>query len=267
MIARLATGLLGLAVLVPALLWGGPIVVEAVVAVAVVICLDEYARMAFPDDLGPSLGWLVLAGIVTAWAGLYGTGAALAIAVGFATMGSLIMVLARPGDDLGPAADRVGRYVLGLVWIVGLLPTMVRVRWIEDGGLAWVFVVLAVSWAGDTGGYFAGRWFGDRKLYPLVSPKKTWAGAYGGVAAAIFAVWVVHRIALPQLGPLDMVILGGVGCAVGIVGDLCESLLKRSFGVKDSGWIMPGHGGLLDRIDSVLFVSPFVYAYATLVVG
>jgi phosphatidate cytidylyltransferase len=136
-----------------------------------------------------------------------------------------------------------------------------------DDGLAWVFLLLALAWLCDTGGYFAGRFFGRRKLYERVSPKKTWEGFFGGIILTTVGVFVLRATALPALSAVDAAIIGvGLG-TVGVVGDLAESMLKRAFNVKDSGWIMPGHGGLLDRVDSVLFIAPLLYGYAVLVKG
>jgi phosphatidate cytidylyltransferase len=122
---------------------------------------------------------------------------------------------------------------------------------------------MAITFGADTGAYFAGRLFGRHKLYEKVSPKKTIEGAVGGLAAGIGFAFLGRAIApgLGDLTPLDAILLGGVGAALGIVGDLFESLLKRSSGVKDSGDLIPGHGGVLDRIDALLFVGPFVYFY------
>ena len=162
----------------------------------------------------------------------------------------------------------MGRYLVGIAWIGGLFPFLVLLRGWERG-LAWVMLVMVISWFGDTGAYFAGRalsgrLFGDRKLAPRVSPKKTWEGFLGGViASAVGAMLVVH-LAIPNVGLLLAALLGAVASAVSVLGDLSESLLKRAFDVKDSGWILPGHGGLLDRVDSLLFVAPTVYTFAVI---
>jgi phosphatidate cytidylyltransferase len=131
-----------------------------------------------------------------------------------------------------------------------------------DQGVTWIFLALAIPWLGDTGAYFAGRAFGKHKLYELISPKKTIEGYVGGIITATIGVFVIRSLSLSVLSPLDCVLIGlGIG-TLAVIGDLAESLLKRAFGVKDSGKIMPGHGGLLDRIDSLLFVLPPLYGYA-----
>jgi phosphatidate cytidylyltransferase len=122
--------------------------------------------------------------------------------------------------------------------------------------------VRVITWFGDTGAYFAGRFLGKHKLFERVSPKKTWEGAIGGMVAAVGGAVLVTQLGLPKVGVHHAIILGVVVDAIGIVGDLVESMLKRAFGVKDSGWIMPGHGGILDRVDALLFTAPAVWLYA-----
>ena len=121
--------------------------------------------------------------------------------------------------------------------------------------------MLLIAWFGDTGGYFGGRFFGKTKLYEAVSPKKTWAGAIGGMLGSVLAVVLLKEVHLHQLTWIDVVLIGVPGSILGQMGDLAESLLKRSVGVKDSGALLPGHGGMLDRIDAVLFIAPYVYLY------
>ncbi len=150
-------------------------------------------------------------------------------------------------------------------YIGGLLTTTSLLR--RDFGAGWVLLVLSIAWLADTGGYFVGRRFGRTKLYPAVSPNKTWAGLYGALIGSTTAGVVASLTYLPQLPLLHGLLLGLLGGAIGQLGDLVESLLKRSMGAKDSGCIIPGHGGILDRIDAVLFVAPMTYLYAVWVVG
>lgn len=259
MLKRLLAALVGLAVLLPALIWGGALAVEVIVPLVMVLCLVEYATMAFPDDRGPALAWLI-AGTLTVYVPLlYVPDASIAWLVSAVVLATLVFVMLRPGPALEGAADQVGRYLIGMGWVgfLAYLPLLRRM----DHGLAWIFLVLAVSWLGDTGGYFAGKYLGRHKLYPRVSPKKTWEGVAGGVLLAVVGAQIVRVVGLPVLSFAEAAILGAVLCVSGVVGDLSESMLKRAFAVKDSGWIMPGHGGLLDRIDSVLFVAPLLFGY------
>jgi phosphatidate cytidylyltransferase len=122
---------------------------------------------------------------------------------------------------------------------------------------------MAITFGQDTGAYFAGRFLGRHKLYEKISPKKTIEGAVGGLVTAVgFALaFRAYAPGLSDLTGADVALLGGGGAVLGMVGDLFESLLKRSSGVKDSGALIPGHGGVLDRIDALLFVGPFVHLY------
>ena len=127
----------------------------------------------------------------------------------------------------------------------------------------YILLLLVVVWAGDTGGYFGGRSFGGkfftRKLAPHISPKKTWEGAIAGLSASVVGA-VAISLAFGGLGPLPVIVLcGAAGGFFGQLGDLVESSMKRFAGVKDSGTILPGHGGFLDRVDGVLFAAPAVW--------
>ncbi len=134
-------------------------------------------------------------------------------------------------------------------------------------GSAWLAITVSIAFVSDTLAYFAGRAFGRHLLYPAVSPKKTWEGGVGGLLGGVLATlglgtaWLV-----PELSVRDAIVLGVLGSAFGQVGDLVESMIKRSYGVKDSGRLLPGHGGMLDRIDGLLFVAPVVYWYITFIV-
>jgi phosphatidate cytidylyltransferase len=160
--------------------------------------------------------------------------------------------------DLEGAADRVGRLLLGALYVGGLLAFIPLVRRL-DQGVGWIFVLLASSWLGDTGAYFAGRAFGRHKLAPRLSPKKTWEGAIGGFFASSAGAVLFGLLFGLDTPWIVVAALGGVLDVFGVLGDLAESMLKRAFGVKDSGGILPGHGGILDRVDSVLFAAPVLY--------
>ncbi len=130
----------------------------------------------------------------------------------------------------------------------------------------WVLLACAITWGGDTGAYAAGRLFGRRKLLPRVSPAKTWEGFFGGMAASVGFAFAVQAFAGLGLRALDCVAIGVLGGIAGPLGDLGESMLKRAWNAKDSGWLLPGHGGMLDRVDALLVNAPLVFFYAKLVV-
>lgn len=136
-----------------------------------------------------------------------------------------------------------------------------------DAGVIWIVVVFVITIASDTSAYFVGRRFGRHRMAPYVSPNKTWEGSIGAAVAAMTAgALSVVLFGLP-IAWAGGVLLGLIGSVAGQIGDLAESLIKRQIGVKDSGNLIPGHGGLLDRIDSLLFTAPVIYYLAVLLVG
>ena len=166
-------------------------------------------------------------------------------------------------DRIEHAPRRVSLAVLGAVYPGLLLASLVPLRQLPHG-FWWVFLALTVTWANDTGAYFAGRAFGKHKLYPRISPSKTWEGAIGGSLVSIVGACIVQHFCLPDLALYGAALVGAGAAVLGPLGDLSESMLKRAYGAKDSGRLLPGHGGLLDRIDALLFNAPFVYLCAKL---
>ncbi|MBK7257385.1 MAG: phosphatidate cytidylyltransferase [Ignavibacteriae bacterium] len=132
---------------------------------------------------------------------------------------------------------------------------------------AWtVLTIFAAIWVCDSAAYFAGRAFGKHKLFERVSPKKTWEGAIAGFLGAIAAFLIMQALVLPYLTVTQALVCGMIVGIFGQLGDLVESLLKRDAGVKDSSSLIPGHGGVLDRFDSILFVSPLLFLYLDFIV-
>jgi phosphatidate cytidylyltransferase len=148
--------------------------------------------------------------------------------------------------------------IFGLIYLVFIPQYLSKIAELPQG-IHWALLFLVIVWSGDTGAYFAGLKYGRRKLYPSISPKKTVEGLMGGLGTGL-AMSILCRILFFRHLPIAGVVL--IPIFVGIVaqlGDLCESFLKRSFQKKDSGAILPGHGGLLDRFDSVIFSLPIMY--------
>ncbi|PHN07221.1 phosphatidate cytidylyltransferase [Flavilitoribacter nigricans] len=123
-----------------------------------------------------------------------------------------------------------------------------------------VFGLLLMSWANDTGAYLVGSQFGKHRLFERISPKKTWEGTIGGIVITILLAFGLHFI-FDELRMVDWLIIGSIVAIFGTLGDLVESMLKRSVQIKDSGTLLPGHGGMLDRFDGFIFILPFVAAY------
>jgi phosphatidate cytidylyltransferase len=175
---------------------------------------------------------------------------------------AMLLVLARLGD-IQTAALRVAAGAFGPLYLGGGLGALALLRRDAPGGDGPGFVVLALmlSWFSDTGAYFAGRFLGKHKLYEAVSPKKTVEGAMGGLLFGVLGALFGHFVYLRSLPLGEGITLAIVAGALGQAGDLGESLLKRSVGVKDSGGIVPGHGGILDRVDALLVTGTITYLY------
>jgi phosphatidate cytidylyltransferase len=189
--------------------------------------------------------------ILPAWSGLASAGATVALLTFF-------LFRQEPLERIPRAVSIV---VLAWLYCGLLIATLVAVRVHFD--VPWVILAFVVAWANDTAAYFAGHSLGRHQLFPRISPKKTWEGFAGGilgsVVGALVVLWLLHPTGL---GAGGAVVVGLGAAVVGPLGDLAESMVKRAAGVKDSGRTIPGHGGLLDRIDALLFVAPWIYACA-----
>ncbi len=170
-----------------------------------------------------------------------------------------------PKQSLEGVAERIALILLGSIYIGGLGSFMGFCRDLPDG-IFWVLLAFGMTWFNDTFAYFAGHWFGRRRMAPLISPQKTLAGffaGYLGSAAAFFLLWSLMKNPLSWQQGLILSVLVGT---VSPIGDLSESMLKRSFHIKDSGHVIPGHGGMLDRMDALLFTFPVVYWFASTII-
>jgi phosphatidate cytidylyltransferase len=156
--------------------------------------------------------------------------------------------------------------VMGVLYVGLTLSCLLLTRSLPDGEFLVFFVVL-VTWAGDTGAYICGKMMGRRPLAPVISPKKTVEGFFGGMILALVVAVISQLWFLPSMSLMDAAALGMLLTVAGLLGDLAESAIKRSVNQKDSGSLIPGHGGMLDRLDSLLFTAPCFYYYVTLVKG
>lgn len=256
---RWITGLTALPALVVCVLIGGP-VLSSLVGVAALACLWEYFRLLRPA--------VVVSDPIQA-AG-FASGAALILLADVGRPDLMPLVLA--GDVVLCGAlslrefgadrsvlERTARQIQGVVYIPLLLSLVVLLRATPDGA-TWIFLLCAVVFAGDTAALYAGTLWGRHKLCPSISPGKTVEGALGGLAANLLVGIAGKALFLPGVEWATCLLFAlGAGLA-GQVGDLFESELKRAAGIKDSGNLLPGHGGVLDRIDALLFATPVAYA-------
>ncbi len=265
LVARVISAVLALPVVLY-LLFAGGWQTALLLSAAAALCTGEYYQITL-KSLSPA-----------AWVGILGAAVlpalpffarAHAFEIAFWVVICMFFVawnwhLLRAPDAEAPA--RSGHLVTGLIYgAVGMM-TVGWLRQLDGVGLRWALVALVITWCNDTFAYFAGRLFGRHKLYPTVSPNKTWEGFAGGMAGNVLGMFVLRGF-FPGFTVQDCVVLGIAGGVVGPAGDLCESMLKRAYGVKDSGKVLPGHGGLLDRLDALSFNAPLVFLYVRVVYG
>lgn len=262
---RVITGLWGIPLLILAVWFAQPLPWFTIL-VAVWGLLAAYEFYKIVSGKVPPLIWF---GLI--WTALFITvphctyAHATQVLLTSAVVLSLFWLLLRPrkeGAVLGWAWT-----IAGILYIGWLLSHLVALRGLDDGR-SWVFLALLANFGSDTAAYFAGRALGRHKLAPSISPGKTWEGTIAGFFGAII-ISLLFTIPSPLSLPLvywQAIILGLLISVFGQLGDLVESLLKRNMGVKDSGKLLPGHGGALDRIDSVVFAGVVVYYYVIWVI-
>lgn len=168
--------------------------------------------------------------------------------------------------DLSRSLVDVSVLIFGMLYIGFTLGHLLFIRALPDG-IFLIFFVILVTWAGDTGAYYAGVSMGRTPLAPRISPNKTVEGLLGGCLLAVVVALIARAWFIPSFTVVDTLVLGVMLTVAGLMGDLSESMFKRGAGVKDSGGLIPGHGGMLDRLDSLLLTAPTYYYYVTLVKG
>jgi phosphatidate cytidylyltransferase len=251
---RILTAAALIPIVVYVVLWANFWVFFAVLAMVAFLCYREFDVLAeaygfgAPGPAGYGAGLLLLVARQEVWLLILG-------------LALILMAEAMRGSDLASVLPRAAVLVMGIVYIFGAWKCAVPLRELSPH---WLMYGLLVNWAGDAGAYYVGRRWGRHKMAPRISPQKSWEGAVASVAASVLIAgpYLLHFVpwtALAQVVPLTI-----AANAAGQLGDLTESAIKRGAGLKDSGAILPGHGGILDRVDSTLFSLPLIYAFLKL---
>jgi phosphatidate cytidylyltransferase len=251
---RILTALALIPIVMYVVLWANLWVFLAVLFSVAFLCYREYDSIAAaygfgaPGMAGAAAGYLLFAWRGDTW--LYLVIVALA---------ALVVVMRM--DDLSKALPRASLLIAGVLYVFGAWKCAIPLRELNPH---WLMYGLMLNWVGDTGAYVVGRKFGRHKLAPRVSPNKSWEGAVASVIVSVLIGGAYLLRFIPGVTILHAIAITVLANVAGQVGDLAESAMKRGAGVKDSGTILPGHGGFLDRVDSTLFALPAIYAYLLL---
>ncbi|MDQ2947530.1 MAG: phosphatidate cytidylyltransferase [Acidobacteriota bacterium] len=246
---RITTALILIPLFVYLVLWSPHLVFLAAVCAVGMLCFHEYSGLVAlhttppPGIFGYAAGLLVLL--------LPGNSIAFVILIAL-----FALALGLRASELSETLPFAACLVFGVLYIFGALRAGVELR---DHSVYWLLFALSLNWVGDIAALYVGKAFGRHKLSPRISPGKTWEGAAGSMLAAIAYGAVYFPKLLPAVPIAQGLAIAAVGNVAGQIGDLAESAMKRGAGVKDSGTLLPGHGGWLDRLDSSLFALPVVY--------
>lgn len=267
LLLRILSAALLLPPLITAFIFGGWWL-RGIVLFAAVVGLWEYGRIVAKNSQRDRIALLVVGSIATTLSLIIDDAVSAILVLQLATMALASMFVLSPGD-LVDAWKRMGVLAFGVIYIGLSLLCVSRLRDLGEthsgvGRGGYILVAFTATWANDTCAYFAGRAFGKHKMSATISPKKTWEGFAGG-ALGTLAFLVAGRALFPAVFEgitfVDMVLIALPVSFLGPMGDLAESMLKRGYDVKDSGNIIPGHGGILDRLDAVFFVAPWTLTY------
>ena len=259
-------------ILAPLLLWilikGSPVAIAVLVSAVAVFAVREYLRIIFGNTKEPVPHTIKLISytisVLLVMGASLGSWEIMVLILALNLMALSIFVLSRFAVDQ-TGFNSISKQVLGIVYIPMPLCLLIFIRQLE-GGTFWIIWLLIVVFANDTGAFYTGTFFGKRPLAPKISPKKTIEGSLGGIGVSIIAGFIFCQIFFHDISLSFMTIPGSLMLAVaGQIGDLFESAMKRAAGIKDSGRILPGHGGMLDRIDGLLPAIPVLYAYLVFV--
>ena len=272
---RILTAVIALPILLYTVWSQSPYFFVGLTAAAIVLALSEFHSLATKAGCKPQIVPAYAAALIVIASFVFEEPALVVATLAALSMCSLGAAVFHP-NDLKTSLISVSATVFGVIYVALLAGGLVGVRMLPDTApgtpvphlasklLTTFFTIVMMT---DTGAYYTGRAIGRHKLAPRVSPGKTIEGAIGGFVMAVVAGLVCRLAFFPEIPISHALALGAILGAIGQVGDLAESLLKRGSNVKDSGKLLPGHGGMLDRVDSILFCAPVLYFYSRLFVS
>lgn len=256
---RWLTAIIAVPLLFAVVYAGSDALFSAIIILIILVGVYEYHQIAFgaghlrEKAQGMAIGLMIP---VTVY---FGDMQMLLAVLSFAVLFVFFVYLLRIKEDHFDIRP-VAKLVLGFMYVPLMMSYFILIRRLDQGVL-WIFFLLVLAFSGDVTAYYVGKNIGKKKLLPHVSPNKTVEGTIGLIIGSTAGCVIFKAIFFPALPVVHAAALGFFGGILGQLGDLCESAMKRSSGVKDSGMILPGHGGILDRLDCLIFIAPFVYYY------
>ncbi|MCX5848228.1 MAG: phosphatidate cytidylyltransferase [Deltaproteobacteria bacterium] len=262
---RWLTGLILAPLLVIVIVFCSKEIFSAVVILFILGGVWEYNHMVFGNGfVKEKIQGLILAVIIPLFV-LFGNSQHLLALLAFSVLIVFILFVLSIKESRFDVLS-VAKVIFGMMYIPFLMSYFISLR-MMDKGIEWIFFVLFLAFIGDIFALYVGKYFGRHKLAPLVSPGKTVEGLAGLVLGSTSACLIFSYYFLPEISLMQIAILAFTGSIIGQLGDICESAIKRNYGLKDAGSILPGHGGILDRLDCLIFIAPFVYYYRIFIIG
>ncbi len=236
-----------------------PFIFFLAVSAVVIICLLEFYRLIKERGTAANSSMGIILGFLVVLSYYYGRPSFMTFVISAGTMALFIITIAKK-SGVQSGLENAAYTLVGVFFVAWLLAHLVLLHGMEDGRF-YILFLLIVVWLSDTAAYYVGKNAGRHKLAPEISPGKTVEGAAAGLGGAILGAFIAKWWFLRQFSAGEVFFLGVLLGVMGQLGDLSESVIKRSAGAKDSGNLIPGHGGLLDRLDSLLFSAPVLYYY------
>jgi phosphatidate cytidylyltransferase len=264
-VKRWLTAILLLVVVLSAIVYASAEILTVIITVIIIGGVWEYNKIVFGKGFFKEKIEMYIFAIVIPAVVLFGNSQLLVSVLTFSFLAVFILFLWSVKESTFDVM-LVAKVIFGIIYIPLLTSHFIMLRLLENG-VYWIFLVLIISIVGDTAGLYVGKYFGKNKLSVLVSPGKTIEGTIGLVIGSVLGSLIFCYFIFPDISRVHIIIISFVGSIIGQLGDLCESAIKRNYGLKDASSLLPGHGGLLDRMDSLIFTAPFVYYYRIFVIG
>lgn len=267
-VKRWLTGIILAAVLLAVIIFASAEILSAIITIFIIGGVWEYNGMVFGKGFLKEKIEIYIFAIVIPAVVLFGGASTSQLLVSVLTFCILCVFILFLWSVKESTFDvlLVAKVIFGIMYIPLLTSHFILLRLLENG-VYWILLVLIISIVGDTAGLYVGKYFGKNKLSVLVSPGKTIEGTIGLVFGSVLGSLIFSYFFFRDVSCVHILIISFVGSIIGQLGDLCESAIKRNYGLKDASSLLPGHGGLLDRMDSLIFIAPFVYYYRIFVIG